>query len=107
MEPVKYVDQNNAQKAQELENKLRLLPPESGVIFAGVKAEPAEKGKSKMFLITLGVSRKLGVGIGRALVEKVFEEEISNGMRFAVNTVEGSPGACRDEDSQGPGPLQA
>lgn len=93
-----YVGEEAASQAKAFERKLQQLSPDAGVLFVGVQAESSENGKTKSFIVRMGVVRHVGRRAGESLVRYVMKEEIERGYRFLTNIHEGVSGAARDYD---------
>jgi len=102
---VNYVSDEANRRALEFERRFTTLPPQAGVIFASVQAQPVENGKSVEYFVRLGLVRRLEEETGRALARKILDEEIHSGFRIFVGVYRGSPGACRDDSSPAAHPL--
>lgn len=90
-----YVSEGANALARQMETKLLDLPPEAGIIFVGVQAEPTETGYSQKFVVILGVSRLFDTATGKILAEHILRNEIAEGARITVFAYRGVAGACR------------
>lgn len=110
MNQVAFVTEEAAQRAREMEQRFRDLPPSAGILFVGVKALPT-KGDldAQKFELVVGVTRQLEEATGRALIKKMLENEMGLGDADVIDAsvFRGVSGAARDEDSEDPHPAQA
>jgi hypothetical protein len=90
-----YVSEGANALARHMEAKLLDLPPEAGIIFVGVQAEPCQNGYSQEFIVILGVSRVFDTATGKVLAEHILRNEIAEGARITVFAYRGVAGACR------------
>lgn len=96
MNGTKYVNPESAVRAREWEQRFQKLPPEGGIIFVGVEAEPIEGGKSDTYNVRLGLSARLETGTGYAIIQDVLKDQMGN-FTIRASVYRGAPGACRDE----------
>lgn len=101
---MKFVSEEAAKAAREMERKFQLLPPEAGILFVSAEPQPEEGGKVREFIIRLGLSRQFEESTGRAIMKKVLEDELKK-FKLFLGVYRGVSGASRDEGTTRPGPL--
>jgi hypothetical protein len=94
---VRYVSAETHRKAREMERLFAALPPQAGVLFVSIRPDPTEDGKGESFFLRLGIARRFEEETGLALVKKVLQEELRQGLRIRVGVHRGISGACRDD----------
>ena len=90
MELVHYVRDEEADLAKKMEAKLLMLPPTSGVLFAGVSVEPGGKTATTVYRVWIGCSRDVDPRMIPVLVEVTLREEVSRGLVIETDARMGS-----------------
>lgn len=102
---MEYVSDEAAAKAREMVRRFQDLPATAGIIFVSVSAAPAEGGKTQIFDVVLGMSRKYDPNLGVALAKKVLEPELEDKQTILrISVYRGVSGAGSDrgrEDHEG------
>lgn len=106
LEEVAYVGQEAQNLALEWERRLRKVNQQAGLLFVSVSPVPSRDGRSKVFNIWVGISKKLDPGTAIAVIKHIFKEEIEEG-KYTINAsaVRGVHGAARDSSDEDPRPL--
>lgn len=94
-----FISEEVDQIARRMEAKFQFLPKEGGILFVSVQPDPVDDGMPQSFLIRLGISRRLEVATGYAIVKKTLADEMKE-YAIYVSVFRGVSGACRDEGIQ-------
>lgn len=98
-----YISFPSLEVANEFEQRLCSVTLDAGIIFVGVQAVPIASGVCTAFNITVGADRKFDERTIEAVVQKVFQKELSGGeLAITVKVVRGSRGAACNKALQRP-----
>ena len=102
-----YVDEKSSTMVAEMEQKLRRLPPGSGVIFISISARPEVGGCCNTFFVRLGLGKWLSRDAGDQLVGATLKEELNRGASIQTSVFLGISGAAGDQSPAGAGTPSA
>lgn len=102
---MRYVDEKSNKLARDMEKRLSKLPPEAGVLFVAVQAQPEEGGRCREFFVRLGLRRDLEESTGKALVQHVFADELADGLKISAGVYRGVSGTAREPGAPAARPV--
>jgi hypothetical protein len=90
MKTVFLVKEEEAGLARVMEQKLLDLPPQSGILFAGVSVKPStEENVPPVYEVWVGCCRDFSEGLMKPLVELTLRDELAAGVRIHVEAHRG------------------